>query len=265
MKYPRLTFAAKTIVPVALAAFAVVPAAAQDEGPYIGLSGGLALPGDSSNSGEFQAEVPATPDFGSIPDDTDLAWDTEFDTGFTIGGQVGYALGNGLRVEVEGSYAEYDVGSHSNLLVGGANIDGVDSAVLTRGAADAANPLVGDVLANGQGTLSQFGLFGNVFYDLPLTDSLKPYVGAGLGYQWTDVDFQPSGVDVADDDDGNFAYQLMAGTSVGVTESIELFGQYAWRDAFGDADVQLNLLPADLGVETGQSLLTAGVRVKFGG
>lgn len=256
------------ITPVIVAICVAVPAAAQDEtksGPYIGLSGGVSLPGDSSNSGTIETGVPATDDFGSIPADTDLAWETDFDTGYTISGQAGYAFDNGFRVEVEAAYSQYDVGSHQELLVGGANIDLVDSAVLTRGPASGANPLVGDVLADGQGDVSNFGLFGNVFYDINTGSALKPYVGGGIGYQWVDVDYQPSGLATGDDDDGVFAYQLMAGASYSVTDTVELFGQYTYRDTTQDADIPLTLLPATLGVESQQSLITAGVRVRFGG
>ncbi len=248
----------------AVLAITAIPSAALADGPYVGVSGGIVLPNDSSNTGEIEAEVPATPDFGSIPLGSEIGLDTEFDNGFALGGQVGYAFDNGFRVELEGTYNEYDVDEHSDLTIGGAVLDGVDSAVLTRGAADAANPLVGDVLADGQGDVSNFGLFGNVFYDLQTGSGFKPYVGAGLGYQWTDVEYAPSDVAIADDDDGGFAYQLMAGASYAVTDSVELFGQYTWRDTTDDAEVPLTLLPGTLEVEGGQSLLTAGVRVKFG-
>ena len=249
-----------------LAAAIAVPASAQTTpGPYIGLSGGVALPGDSNNSGETTATIPATDDFGEIPAGTDVAWETDFDTGFAINGQVGYAFENGVRVELEGSYTKYDVDSHEELTVGGANIDAVDVAVLTRGEADDDNPTVGAVLADGQGDVSNFGIFANAFYDIETGSGFKPYVGAGVGYQWVDVDYQPSGVPVGDDDDGTFAYQLMAGASFAVTDTVDLFGQYTYRDTFSDADIPLTLLPATLGVESQQSLVTAGVRVRFGG
>jgi len=268
MKYhQKLTFA-PVLAPVILAAFVAVPATAQDDtkaGPYIGLSGGVALPGDSSNSGTFDTGVPETDDFGSIPADTTVGWETDFDTGYTISGQAGYAFDNGFRLELEAAYSEYDVDSHEELLVGGANIDGVDSAVLTRGPASGANPTVGDVLADGQGDVSNFGLFGNVYYDIETGTGFKPYIGGGIGYQWVDVDYAPSGVEVGDDDDGVFAYQLMAGASYAVTPTVELFGQYTYRETTEDADIPLTLLPATLGVESQQSLLTAGVRVRFGG
>lgn len=259
MKYnPKLS-----IAPIAVLALFAFPSAALADGPYVGISGGIALPDDSSNSGEFDVAVPETDDFGSIPEGTELGWETDFDTGYTIAGQVGYAFDNGFRVELEGTYTDANVDSHSALLVGGANIDGVDSAVLTRGDADDANPTVGTVLADGQGSVSTFGLFGNVFYDIQTGSAFSPYVGAGVGYQWVDVDYRPSGVEVGNDDDAVFTYQLMAGASFEVTESVELFGQYTFRDATEDADIPLTLLPATLGVENQQSLVTAGVRVGF--
>jgi len=254
----------RLIAASAAAIAAASAAAAQAEGPYIGLSGGVSLPGNSNNRGAFDTAVPATDDFGAIPADTSLAWNTEFDTGYAINGQVGYAFDNGFRVELEGSYTRYGVDRHSGLTVGGTNIDNVDVAILTRGEPAAANPTVGAVIADGQGRVANFGLFGNVFYDINTGSGFKPFVGAGLGYQWADIQYRPSGVDVADDNDGGLAYQLMAGASFALSDNAEVFGQYTWRDRTDTAAVPLNLLPATLGVETGQSLVTAGVRIRFG-
>lgn len=254
------------LIAAGTAAMILFPATAMaKEGPYVGVSGGVALPNDSNNSGAFTSTVPATPDFDAIPADTSLAWNTEFDTGYAINGQVGYAFDNGLRLELEGAFTRYDVDTHSGLTVGGTNIDAVDVAVLTRGAPDPANPTVGAVIADGQGRVTNFGLFANAFYDFNPEGTFKPYVGAGLGYQWADIEFRPSGVDVADDSDGGLAYQLMAGASFALSDSAEIFGQYTWRDRTDTAEVPLNLLPATLGVETGQSIVSAGVRFRFGG
>lgn len=264
MKYTPLQAAGLAFISTLIA----VPASAQSEtksGPYIGVSGGIALPGDSSNPGEFDADVAATPDFDAIPAGTELGWETENDNGYAISGQFGYAFENGIRVELEGAYTDYDVGTHTGLTVGGADIDAVDSAVLTRGPADAANPTVGAVIADGQGSVKNYGLFGNVYYDIDTGSAIKPYVGAGLGYQWTEVNYSPSGVDVGDDDDGVLAYQLMAGASFELSDQAELFGQYTYRANAEDADIPLNLLPATLGVESDQSIVSAGIRFRFGG
>ena len=269
MKYQsKFTRSPVLVAPVLLAAVIAVPAAAQDDtqaGPYFGLSGGIALPQDSNNTGTTTTAVPETDDFGSIPEGTPIGWETDFDTGYTISGQAGYAFENGIRVEAEAAYSKYDVDDHQELSVGGAIIDGVDSAVLTRGPASADNPTVGDVLSDGQGDVSTFGLFGNVYYDINTGGAIKPFVGAGLGYQWVDIDYQPSGVAVGEDSDSTFAYQLMAGASYAVTDGVEVFGQYTYRDTTEDVDIPLTILPADLDVGAKQSLVTAGVRVRFGG
>ncbi|ODT00821.1 MAG: hypothetical protein ABS49_03480 [Erythrobacter sp. SCN 62-14] len=253
------------LIAAGTAAVAAFPTAAMaDEGVYVGIGAGVSLPGDSKNRGAFTGAVPATDDFGAIPNGTPLAWDTDFDTGFALSGQVGYKFNNGFRLEVEAAYSRYDVGSHFDLLVGGANIDGVDSAVLTRGPANPANPTVGAVIADGQGRVSNFGLFANVFYDIDTGTAFKPYIGAGAGVNWVDVDFRPSGVEVGSGNQAGIAYQLMAGASYELSPRAELFGQYTYRANGNRADIDLDLLPATLGIQNHQSLLTAGVRVKFG-
>lgn len=260
-KNKRLRLIAASAVAVAAASSAAVQA---KEGPYIGLSAGLSLPEDSANAGQFDTAVPATPDFAAIAAGTPVGWDTEFDNGFAIGGQVGYRFDNGFRLELEGTYNRAGVSRHSGLAVGGTNIDAADVAILTRGAPAAANPRVGNVLATDDGRVANYGLFGNVFYDLDTGSAFKPYVGGGIGVQWTDVDFQPSGVDVAEDTASGLAYQLMAGASFDLSDRAQLFGQYTYRSLFDEADVPLNLLPATIGVEQAQSIVTAGVRITFG-
>jgi opacity protein-like surface antigen len=252
------------LIAAGTAAAAAFPTAAMAEGVYIGIGGGVALPGDSKNRGAFTGNVPATDDFDAIPADTPLAWNTDFDTGFALSGQVGYKFDNGFRLEVEGAYSRYDVASHSGLLVGGTNIDAVDVAVLTRGPADMANPTVGAVIADGQGRVSNFGLFANVFYDIDTGTAFKPYIGAGAGVNWVNVNYRPSNVEVGSGNEAGIAYQLMAGASFDISPRAELFGQYTYRANGNRADIDLDLLPATLGVQNHQSLLTAGVRVKFG-
>jgi len=247
----------------ALTALAI-PGAAHAGETYIGVSAGLSLPGNSNNSGEFSSDVPATPDFGTIPAGTDLGWKTDFDNGLAISGQVGHAFDNGLRVELEVAYSKYDVDAHSSLTVGGANIDGVDVAVLTRGTPDPANPTVGAVIADGQGDVSNFGAFLNVLYDINTGSSFTPYVGAGIGYQGIDIDYQPSGVPVGKGDDDGFAWQAIIGASFAVSDRVDVFGQYNYRASFKRSKIELSLLPATLGVQSKQSIVSAGVRYRFG-
>jgi opacity protein-like surface antigen len=247
----------------AIAAVSCLPGLAHAQ-TYIGVSGGITLPNDSSNTGTFTADVPATATATAIPANTSLAWDTDFKSGYNISGQFGYRLDGGLRVEVEGFYQRNGINNHSNLAVGGAVIDGADVSVLTRGAPAAGNPTVGTVLNSGIGSVKSYGAFANMYYDLAPGGSFSPYVGGGIGLARNTVDFQPSNVNVGKGSDTNLAFQVGAGATYKISPSFELFGQYNYRD-LGKSKFALTLLPADLEVKTKQSLFSLGVRVPLGG
>ena len=254
----------KPILIAAGAAFLAIPGAAHASETYIGVSGGIVLANDSGNEGAFDATVPATSDWGAIPAGTSLGWNTEFSAGYALSGQIGLKFDSGFRTEIELAYADYGVKTHSGLAAGGTVIDGVDVAVLTRGAPRASNPTVGQVIAVDDGGIKTFGGFLNAYYDIGTWSSFKPYLGAGIGYQSVKVKYQPSGVPVADESDSSFAWQLMAGASVPLSNSVDVFAQYTYRDSFDRANVSLDLVPATLGVEATQSLVTMGVRFKLG-
>jgi outer membrane protein OmpA-like peptidoglycan-associated protein len=77
------------------------------------------------------------------------------DGGVAVQGSAGYGLGNGLRVELEGEYH----GNHYRL-----HQNGVQS---------------------GGGNTDSYGLFANALYDFYLDLPVVPFVGAGVGYEWT--------------------------------------------------------------------------------
>jgi opacity protein-like surface antigen len=79
-----------------------------------------------------------------------------------------------------------------------------------------------------------------------------------------DVRYSPSNVGVSRGDKAVFAYQGMAGLTYKVSPSFEVFGEYKYRGA-GRANVPLQLLPASWGVQSGQSILSMGVRIPLGG
>ena len=66
---------------------------------------------------------------------------------------VGYGLGNGLRLELEAN----GIDGHVNIKSPG----------------------------HGGGTLFSYGVFANGLYDINLNAPVIPYVGAGVGYEWT--------------------------------------------------------------------------------
>jgi opacity protein-like surface antigen len=248
---------------LAITAMLSIPAAAQAQ-TYVGISGGLTLPSDSKNKGEFTANVPATATAGAIPSGTSLEWKTEFDKGYNISGQVGYRLNGGLRAEAELFYTRNGIKRHSGLTVGGANIDGVGVSVLTRGTPAATDPTVGALINSGIGSAKTYGAFANVYYDLIPEGKFSPYVGAGIGLARNRVNYRPSNVAVGKGSETNLAYQFAAGATYKASDNFEIFGQYNYRD-FGKNKLALSLLPADLGVKNKQSVFSLGVRIPFGG
>lgn len=80
---------------------------------------------------------------------------------------LGWRLGDGFRVEVEGSYRS----------------NGVND-VLTRRTSGLMEPLSG--VSGGVGT---YAVTANIAYDLPVRPfGLQPYIGGGIGYGWLDLD-----------------------------------------------------------------------------
>jgi opacity protein-like surface antigen len=245
-------------------AFSLAPSAALAQ-TYIGVSGGISLKNDSNNKGTFTGAVPATtaaPLYPEIPSGTELGWKTEFDNGLNVNAQVGHRFEGGVRIEGEVSYTKNGVKRHSGLAVGGTTIDDLDASVLTRGAT--VGSTVGTVLDSGIGKATSLGLFANAFYDFNSGGSFQPYVGGGIGLSRNKVDYRPSDIDVGQGKQTKFAYQLTAGATYKISDSVEVFGQYRYRDN-GRTKIGLDLLPADLSVKGTQSIFSMGLRIPFGG
>ena len=136
------------------------------------------------------------------------------DTGFVGVGSVGYGLGNGLRLELEGSYRQNKFTGISNV----ANFNGSRSRLA------------------GGGDEEKYGGMFNVLYDFDpnvlglgfFPAAISPYVGVGVGYQWAQhqnarfygnsgpVFGQPNGFNNlfrTNQGDGSFAYQAILGAA----------------------------------------------------
>ena len=126
-------------------------------------------------------------------------------TQFTFGnglagvGSLGYGLGNGLRVEVEGDYRNNSLDQrHGTALP-----------------------------SYSSGNQATYGVMGNVLYDIDLRPYnipwMSPYVGVGAGYQWSHLsDMRSHSYSGAVTDfggtSGNFAYQGIVGAAFPVND-----------------------------------------------
>jgi OOP family OmpA-OmpF porin len=116
--------------------------------------------------------------------------------GYAALGSIGWGFGNGLRVELEGNYRNNSI----------RNIPGATST---------------------SGIIHQYGGMANVLYDFNfITQNLggvgiTPYLGLGVGYVWNDWRNVGGRANngariLADDRDGQLAYQAIAGLSYGL-------------------------------------------------
>jgi outer membrane protein OmpA-like peptidoglycan-associated protein len=135
-----------------------------------------------------------------------------FDTGLRTNASVGYGFGNGLRVEIEGTYFQNSV-TRIGRFAGGGGIGGSNFQPLP-------TSIRGDRL--------KYGGFVNVLYDFDpnilfglgnaIPFPISPYIGAGAGY----LQAKNSSIEIRNDGqnlirstgtDGNFAYQAIIGAA----------------------------------------------------
>lgn len=136
--------------------------------------------------------------------------------GFDGFGAVGYGLGNGLRVEVEGAYLQ----SHVNRV----------------------SP------QNAKGHDQVFGGLANVIYDIDLKDHfginvpVTPYVGVGAGYLVSSYNVHGPVRNITGTQ-GSFGYQGIVGAAfdtgvpgLSATVDYRMIGQTMSKDSFHDGD-----------------------------
>jgi OmpA-OmpF porin, OOP family len=155
---------------IALLAWSVAAEAQPFQGLYVGAGAGYNLP----------QEVPLAAGGALQPHG-----------GFVGLGSAGYALGNGMRFELEGDYR------HASL---NQSTPGLSTS----------------------GSLQTYGVMVNGLFDLDVGASwIFPYLGGGVGYAWShlssQVAFTPASFPLlsnrADQTQGNFAFQAIGGLS----------------------------------------------------
>ena len=207
-----MSFKATTVSALlAVTAFAAA-APAQADGFYISTFAGLSFQEDQRN---VRTEV-----ILAGPPTIDVT----FDTGYFIGGSLGYAFDNvgigGIRVELEYAYRENDV-----------------EAVF----------FPGPVRQLESRDNSSGSVMLNAFYEFDTgVEWVRPYVGGGLGIAGVESDTvyaPPSGnrdnptVEIGGSTETEFAYQFIAGFTVPVSEHWEAFIEGRYYET-GDPDFE---------------------------
>jgi OOP family OmpA-OmpF porin len=129
-----------------------------------------------------------------------------YNPGLTGLASIGYALGNGVRLEVEGSYRS----------------NGID---------DSGKP-VGITSQGGRET--KIGAMGNVLFDMDIgSPYVFPYLGAGAGYQHVDQRYEQTDVGgprvSLSAKQGYFAYQAIAGAAFPIPGVVGLSATAEYR------------------------------------
>ncbi|MBV9656215.1 MAG: OmpA family protein [Acetobacteraceae bacterium] len=183
-------------------------------GLYVGAGAGVNFKQDQNFTG-LNANVGPLAPFTSNGNSLKLT----YDTGWVGVASVGYGLGNGLRLEVEGNYRDNNV-----------------------------RTLHGTPFPTAAGGDTQtYGAMVNVLYDVDVAsytgvDWVMPYVGVGAGYAWTKLHaVKASGTTVpffgrSDDTDGNFAYQAIVGAAIPIDAmpGLAFTAEYRFFGVIGD-------------------------------
>lgn len=139
--------------------------------------------------------------------------DLRTEGGFVALGSLGYGFGNGIRLELEGNYR----GINTNGVGGGANLPG-------------------------SGSLNTYGVMANALFDMDIGSAwIYPYVGAGVGYAWTQARgniVSGGGTAIsASGSQGRLAAQGIAGLSFPIqgVPGLSVTTEYRFFAAIGDA------------------------------
>lgn len=197
----------------------------------------------------------------TIPAGSPVGWDTSFDSGTALNLAAGTSV-QSFRFELEYSQTDADVDRHTGVSAAGIDLTNIDAGVLLSDNVGDLGISVGDLVANGQGSIETQSLFLSVLYDFENSTKFTPFIGAGTGYSNIDVTYNPSDVEIIDADDDVFSYQVSGGVSYALTDNFKVVGSVRYRIS-DDAELGSSLLPADFDVENEILMFDIGVRYEF--
>lgn len=225
-----------------------MPAAAQ-EGFYVNLGGGSAMVNDTDIT---YYEDGGT--FGGAGAEDTLGAELDFNAAFALRGSIGYDFGM-VRADVEVDY--------SRNKVKGLTVKTLNGSPVTLTAADGDDicdfleaddcSVTGNTIRASGSRARQLTALANIWVDLPIGDTVVPYVGGGLGVGGYELDGEGKAA---------FAWQLGAGVAFKLSDTIALTADYRYRQ-LGSTEIAYD---EDAGLRVGKvktSTLAAGVRFTF--
>ena len=223
MKF-RLALAAATCLALPIAAHAQPVV-----GPYVNLTGGTSI----QYPIKFDANIGGASASGKFL----------FRPSYVGLGGIGYGLGMGFRVELDGDYI------HNSAVK--ADADGGGSAKLS-------------------GYANKYGPMVNLLYDLPLSLPVDPYVGAGVGYQFVNARYGIGGDGIgtlhSSDVKGSFAFDAILGLAypIAAVPGLSVVAQGTFLDLTESYKYGLSQTgapaPGTLKLDDSSFLLTGGLR-----
>lgn len=217
---------------LALAGAAIsMPASANDGSAYVGVDAGVLLPKGVS------LKVAATEDAARIT--TNAGWDGDV--------LIGYDFGQ-FRLEAEGSLK---TSSTQQLLAGKAP----DVDPVSPGNQD---------MASVSGDLKTKSFMLNALYDAGKDGGIGLYAGGGVGFGSATYESKIFGVPtpLLDDKAKGFAWQLVAGVSIPVTDNIEIGAKYRYFNLNGlDFD---SPIAGEISSDFQSHSLLTSLRINFG-
>ncbi len=152
--------------------------------------------------------------------------DLDLNTGFAVSGMVGYEMNGPFRFEIEGGYNQADI-DETTVTLNGVGPLGID------------------------GTVSNYTLMGNAYFDLETGTALEPHIGVGAGGARVEIDSN-----VLDEDDIVFAWNAIAGLDYSFDGRMTFSAQYRYLQT-DDASIE------GIEVDTKVHLIQAGARLPF--
>ena len=188
----RFTLAPAALALCSVAAIGTATAASIYGTAYIGLRGSYVFTDDGSTSGT-----------------SGFNYTQSYDDGYAAAAYLGWVLTDGIRFELEGGFRSADI--------------------------DKVHVVTGDGFSYFGGEIVDVGadvqaatVMGNFYYDLDIFDGVAvPWIGAGGGAAHIESNIDdPFGVFDGNDETWIFAWQLMAGVTVPISEGVSVTASY---------------------------------------